>query len=125
MGPILGPTWLEARGSRRALGNGEQGTQQCPPGNARHCWYDCAGVAYGQAHFPVRCTWFFLTPHMDLHFCQDYSTSLEYATSLELAARMCNVIRASDSAFIFKDGTHCHPGGFCISTIQLYLTFLI
>merc|ERR1711933_543927 len=45
---LLGPTRLEARGSRGAQGDGEQGTQQWPPGNVRRCGRHNARAADGQ-----------------------------------------------------------------------------
>merc|ERR1712151_1169751 len=50
--PLLGPTRLEARGSRGAQGDGEQGTQQWPPGNVRRCGRHNTRAAYGQGRSP-------------------------------------------------------------------------
>merc|ERR1712174_142231 len=51
--PLLGPTRLEARGSRGAQGDGEQGTQQWPPGNVRRCGRHSTRTAYGQGCSPT------------------------------------------------------------------------
>merc|ERR1712151_1433808 len=50
--PLLGPTRLEARGSRGAQGDGEQGTQQWPPRNVRRCGRHNTRIAYGQGRSP-------------------------------------------------------------------------
>merc|ERR1712151_127963 len=52
MGTLLGPTRLEARGSRGTWGDGEQGTQQWPPGNVRRCGRHSTRAAYGQGRPP-------------------------------------------------------------------------
>merc|ERR1712151_308134 len=50
--PLFGPTRPEARGSRGAQGDGEQGTQQWPPGNVRRCGSHSTRAAYGQGRSP-------------------------------------------------------------------------
>merc|ERR1712217_789875 len=50
--PLLGPTRLEARGSRGAQGDGEQGAQQWSPSNVRRCRRHNTRVAYGQGRSP-------------------------------------------------------------------------
>merc|ERR1712048_1302249 len=49
---LLGPTWLEARGSRGAQGDGKQGAQQWAPGNVRRCGRHNTRAAYGQGCSP-------------------------------------------------------------------------
>merc|ERR1712048_492653 len=49
---LLGSTWLEARGSRGAQGDGEQGAQQWATGNVRRCGRHNTRAAYGQGCSP-------------------------------------------------------------------------
>merc|ERR1712151_360661 len=67
--PLLGPTRLEARGSRGAQGDGEQGTQQWPPRNVRRCGRHNTRAAYGQGRSPS----LEYTPRTDLQFYNCFS----------------------------------------------------